>query len=292
MEFKAATAFFSRQYKKLKIPPPDFHVVLGSALGGALDSVKHKGWNKIGEFSFAKVPGLPVTKVAGHKGVFALYRHDKTGRTVIFQGGRVHGYEGHTPRKSVLPVMASRLAGTKNFVLTNASGSLNKSFLPGSAMVIRDHVNLTGHNPLVGENPKGGDGKDLGPRFPDMGQCWSRDFSTRLSQTLAAEGLTVHSGVYLGLMGPTYETPAEVKLFSGWGLDAVGMSTVWEAIALRHSGASLCGVALMTNYACGLMGDEDALDHQDLLKTTSASAQKVLGGVFGFLGSAGKTFAR
>lgn len=282
MEYKAAVEFFKSQYKRLKIESPAFHVVLGSALGGAIDSVTSSKWKKMLEFPFGDVPGLPGAKVAGHKGSFSVFTNTESGKSVLFQGGRVHGYEGHPPRLSVLPVMASRLAGTNNFLLTNASGSLNPKFEPGTAMVIRDHVNMTGQNPLNGENPRGLDGKELGPRFPDMSSVYDKEFSKTLVKCLDEEKIKVNEGVYLGLMGPTYETPAEVRLFNKWGLDAVGMSTVWEAISLHHSKARVGGVALMTNYACGLTGDE-VLDHEDLLKTTQASAEKVIRGVFRFL---------
>jgi len=293
--YKAATEFLEGHYQRLKIEPPKFHIVLGSAIGGGLDSVVQQlgrapiagysmssKWEKLADFPFSDVPGLPTATVAGHKGHFSIFVNTGNGKSVIFQGGRVHGYEGHSPRKVVLPVMASRLAGTKNFILTNAAGSLNAEMEPGSAMVIRDHVNMTGHNPLVGENPKGNSGQELGPRFPDMSCVYDKDFRALLVRCLEEEKMKVDLGVYLGLLGPTYETPSEVQLFSKWGMDAVGMSTVWEAIALKHSGARIGGISLLTNYACGLVGEE-VLDHEDLLKNTKTAAEKVIRGLFRFL---------
>src|SRR5262249_32937121 len=153
-----------------------------------------------------------------------------------FQMGRLHGYEGHSPRATVQPVMIPRLCGVEKFLLTNAAGGLDPAMQAGDVMLISDQVNMTGNNPLVGKNPRGPDGRELGPRFPDMGDLYRREWRARLRTQLERQKLRVFEGCYLGLLGPTYETHAEVKLFSSWGMKAVGMSTVWEAIALHHSG--------------------------------------------------------
>src|SRR5262249_34664020 len=159
--------------------------------------------------------------------------------------------EGHEPSTVVQTVMVPRLSGVKSFVLTNAAGGLSLSMRPGDVMLIRDHVNLTGLNPLVGVNPQGLDGRPLGPRFPDLARLYDREWRARLLRICAAEGLGTHEGVYLGLLGPSFETPAEIQLFSSWGLHAVGMSTVWEAIALAHSGARVAGLSLVSNLGSG-----------------------------------------
>jgi purine-nucleoside phosphorylase len=141
-------------------------------------------------------------------------------------------------------------------------------------MLIRDHVNLTGGNPLVGLNPRGGGGRELGPRFPDLSALYDRGWRARLAGHCARTGLGVHEGVYLGLLGPSFETPAEVQLFSSWGLHAVGMSTVWEAIALGHSGARVAGLSLVSNLASGLAAGK--LDHATILDTCRRSAEKIV----------------
>jgi purine-nucleoside phosphorylase len=210
--------------------------------------------------------------VVDHAGCYRFFR--KGAHAISFQMGRLHGYEGHEPGAVVRTVMTPRLAGVKNFVLTNAAGGLSMAMKPGDVMVIRDHVNLTGLNPLVGVNPSGLDGKPLGPRFPDLAKLYDREWRTRLFQLCEKNGLGTHEGVYLGLLGPSFETPAEVQLFSSWGLHAVGMSTVWEAIALAHSGARLVGLSLISNLGSGL--GAGTLDHETILETCRTSAAGIV----------------
>jgi purine-nucleoside phosphorylase len=195
--------------------------------------------------------------------------------------GRLHGYEGLHPREVVLPVVAAALAGTENFLLTNASGSLKRNFKTGSIMVIRDHVNMTGTTPLWGPNPENGHGLALGPRFPDMSAVWDAKLNDRLKKLLKGRRFAVNDGLYLGLSGPAYETPAEVKLFSMWGLGAVGMSTVWEAQALRHMGRTIGGISFISNMGCGLV-KKVALNHEDVEKEGRKIAQKLVESLFLF----------
>ncbi len=254
-----------------KLPLPSFHVVLGSGYGKAVDTFP---WEKVGELSFRDLPGFPSSTVQDHSGSYAFFRKGK--HSLCFQMGRIHGYEGHPAALVVQPVMVPRLAGVKNFLLTNAAGGLWAGYRPGDVMVIRDHVNLTGKNPLEGPNPAGADGKELGPRFPDMARLYCRELRAKLKKNLEKKeaGLQVHEGVYLGLLGPSFETPAEVQLFASWGLHAVGMSTVWEAIALGHSGARVGGISLISNLGSGL-GD-GTLDHNQILETCRASAAHIV----------------
>lgn len=258
--------------KRFGLAVPRWHVVLGSGFGLALDGFP---WELAGEISFAEFPDLHRSSVVDHSGTYRFYRR---GNDVLsFQLGRLHGYEGHTPAEVVRTVMIPRLAGVGEFLLTNASGGLDKSFAPGNVMVIRDHVNLTGKNPLVGPNPRAADGTELGPRFPDLGNLYDPAWSAALAAECLAVGLEVKEGTYLGLLGPSFETPAEVRLFASWGLHAVGMSTVWEAIALRHSGAKVAGLSLISNLAAGL--SNQTLDHHAILATSRASASRVLAGI-------------
>lgn len=253
---------------------PSHHIVLGSGYGEALAQCS---WEKVADLSFSKLPGFPPSTVPDHAGAYRFYRKGK--HVLSFQMGRLHGYEGHSPATVVQTVMLPRQAGVKSFVLTNASGGLLMAMKPGDVMVIRDHVNLTGQNPLSGANPVGIDGKELGPRFPDLAKLYDKEWRKRIHSRCESEGLGTHEGVYLGLMGPSFETPAEVQLFASWGLHAVGMSTVWEAIALGHSGARVAGLSLVSNMASGL--GEGTLDHNTILETCRQSAAKIVRAILG-----------
>lgn len=268
------------KYQSLGVQIPSLHVVLGSGFGQALEHLAPTEWAKVGEIGFAEIPGLTASTVQDHAGTYRVYRHTKSGKIVQFQMGRLHGYEGHPSRAVVNTVMIPRLLGVEKFVLTNAAGGLLPGMKPGDVMIIKDHVNLTGTNPLFGENPKHPNGQEIGPRFPDMGNTYQSEWRARLEPKLKAQGLGVHEGVYLGLMGPTFETHAEVRLFASWGMGSVGMSTVWEAIALKHSGAKLCGVSLISNLGAGL--SDVQLDHTTILETCRNTASRVLTGLTQF----------
>ncbi len=264
-----ALPIYQRFLEKHSLPVPHYHVVLGSGYGTALNKFP---WEKVADLSFAELPGFRSSSVVDHAGSYRFFR--KGPHVISFQMGRLHGYEGHTPQTVTQTVMLPRLAGVKNFVLTNASGGLSMAMRPGDVMVIRDHVNLTGLNPLVGANPVDPTGREIGPRFPDLAKLYDREWRSRLKKNCAAEGLGVHEGVYLGLLGPSFETPAEVQLFAAWGLQAVGMSTVWEAIALAHAGARVAGLSLVSNLGAGLA--EGTLDHHTILETCRASAERIV----------------
>jgi inosine/guanosine/xanthosine phosphorylase family protein len=262
---------------------PHWHVVLGSGFGQALHLVP-SDWQLITQFSFSKVPDLTQSSVQDHPGQFRLYHHSRSGKFVLFQMGRLHGYEGHSPRVVVSPVMLSRALGTVNYLLTNAAGGLDTAMRPGDVVILNDFMNLTGLNPLVGKNPQKThqrDPQDWGPRFPDMGFPFEPLWQDKLLQLLKAEGLTPHKGAYIGVLGPHFETHFEIKLFSSWGLKAVGMSTVWEVIALRHSGARLAGMSLIANLGAGLSPEK--LKHEQIIETCRASAAAILRAALNFL---------
>lgn len=272
---KESLSVFQSFLSSKKAPMPSLHVVLGSGFGAALEHFPGD-WENLGDLSFAKVPGIHASTVPDHAGAFRFYRYKD--KVISFQMGRLHGYEGHEPSAVVGPVMLARFAGAKDFLLTNASGGLSLSYKPGDVMLIRDQVNLTGKNPLIGPNPKDLDGKEMGPRFPDMINLYDRVWRENLSKHCKAQGLNVHEGTYLGILGPSFETPSEVNLFASWGMGAVGMSTVWEAIALRHSGAKVCGMSLISNLGAG-MGSGEPLDHMQIIETCRASASKIAGAI-------------
>jgi purine-nucleoside phosphorylase len=172
--------------------------------------------------------------------------------------GRFHLYEGNDPGLVIQPVLLFKGLGARVVVLTNAAGGLDPSFGPGTLMVMRDHINLTGRSPLIGQNAD-----ELGPRFPDLTDAWSPRLRERLHAAAAAEGVPLTEGIYVGLTGPTYETPAEVRMLAALGGHAVGMSTVLECIAARWVGLEVCGVSLVTNAGAGYSGEP--LTHEEVL---------------------------
>jgi purine-nucleoside phosphorylase len=265
---------------KLSCEVPTAHMVLGSGFGDALESLPKSEWQLVGDIPFQNVTGLVASTVQDHAGKYRLYKHLTSKKVVQFQMGRLHGYEGHDPRQVVQTVMIPRVAGVSNFLLTNAAGGLDRAMNPGDVMIIEDHINFTGKNPLIGHNPKGPTGLELGPRFPDMGHCYQPEWRMRLEHHLKKQSIGVHKGVYLGLMGPTFETHAEVQLYANWGMKAVGMSTVWETICLHHSKAKVAGLSLISNLGAGLSNQH--LDHEIILETCRKSASQILAGVSDF----------
>jgi len=230
---------------------PEVGIVLGSGLGGLADDLEDAV-----AVPFADLPGWPAATAPGHVGRLLLGRLG--GRPVTMLQGRFHLYEGNAPGLVVQPVLLFGRLGAKVVILTNAAGGLDPSFGPGTLMVIRDHVNLTGQNPLLGPNADG-----IGERFPDMTDAWSAGLRERLHAAGAAEGVALAEGIYVGLLGPNYETPAEVRLYASLGGHAVGMSTVMECIAARWAGLEVCGFSLVTNAGAGYSGEP--LSHAEVL---------------------------
>jgi purine-nucleoside phosphorylase len=215
---------------------------------------------------FDDLPGWPSATAPGHLGRLLLGRLG--GRAVVMLQGRFHLYEGNNEGLVVQPVLLFHALGAQVVVLTNAAGGLDPSFRPGTLMIMRDHINLTGRSPLIGRNADG-----LGPRFPDMTDAWSPRLRRRLAAAAAAEGVEVREGVYIGLAGPAYETPAEVRMLAGLGGDAVGMSTVLECIAARWVGLEVCGVSLVTNAGAGYTGAP--LTHAEVLEAGAEAGPRL-----------------
>lgn len=230
---------------------PEVGIVLGSGLGGLADDVE-------GPISipFEDLPGWPAATAPGHAGRLILGRLAR--RPVIMLQGRFHLYEGNAPGLVIQPVLLFKRLGARAVILTNAAGGLDPSFGPGTLMVISDHINLTGRNPLIGQNAN-----TLGERFPDLTDAWSPGLRSQLHLAARAEGVDLAEGVYVGLVGPNYETPAEVRMLARLGGHAVGMSTVMEAIAARWVGLDVCGVSLVTNAGAGYTGQP--LTHEEVL---------------------------
>ncbi len=240
---------------------PRVGLVLGSGLGGLADAVETPV-----AIPFEALPGWPMATAPGHAGRLLLGRLG--GVPVVTLQGRFHLYEGNDAGLVVQPVLLFRQLGAELVVLTNAAGGVNPAFGPGTLMVMTDHLNLTGRSPLVGPNADG-----LGPRFTDLTAVWSPRLRERLHSAAAAEGIRLDEGIYAGLLGPTFETPAEVRMLRALGADAVGMSTVLEAIAARWIGLEVCGVSLITNAGAGYTGQP--LTHEEVLATGAEAGPRL-----------------
>src|SRR5215510_4115257 len=233
---------------------PAIAIVLGSGLGDFAGSLGSPV-----SMPYTELPHWPASRVIGHEG--RLVVGTTRGRTIAALAGRCHAYEGHDLRTVTFAVRALGLLGVKVLILTNAAGGVNTSFSSGALMVIDDHINLIGSNPLVGPNDE-----RFGARFPDMTEVYSARLRAVADRAGAAVGLKLPHGVYVALLGPSYETPAEIRYLRTIGVDAVGMSTVPEAIAARHMGLEVLGISCISNMAAGVL--PQPLEHSEVLETT------------------------
>lgn len=239
------------EYVKSKIKTlPKIGIVLGSGLGIYIDQIQNKT-----VIPYETIPHFKRTSVEGHSG--ALIVGEVNGVAVAALQGRLHSYEGYAMEDIVLPVRTIAALGLEYLFLTNASGGINTEFHPGDLVTITDHINLSGRNPLVGPNIS-----ELGPRFPDMGNAYDKGLREVLHEVAKRQNVTLKNGVYCSVLGPTYETPAEIRMLRIIGADLVGMSTVPEVIAANHLGLKVAGVACVTNYAAGIK--EEKLSHADV----------------------------
>ena len=232
---------------------PEVGLILGSGLGGFCDCLEEQT-----VVPFADIPGFPVSTVEGHMGAFVFGRYQ--GKSVVALRGRVHYYEGYSPTEITMPVRVMAKLGVRTLILTNAAGGVNTSYSPGTLMLISDHINYSGMNPLTGPNLS-----DFGPRFPDMSDIYAKELRDQLKPLAAEAGIDLKEGVYVMFSGPSYETPAEVRFARTMGGDAVGMSTVPEAIVARHCGLKVMGVSCITNMAAGILSQP--LDHSEVVET-------------------------
>jgi len=247
-------------------------IVLGSGLGAFAGELA----NAI-RIPYEEIPGFARSTVEGHAGQLVL--GEINGVAVAVQQGRFHFYEGYDMEQVMLPVRTFGVMGIKNLILTNAAGSLNNDMTPGSLMLITDHLNCLGVNPLRGHNDT-----RFGPRFPDMSEVYDREFqqivseeATAISKERFENGFDkelidfLHRGIYCALSGPTYETPAEIRMYRQLGADAVGMSTVPEAIAARHQGMRVLGISCITNLAAGM--SDEPINHEEVMETGARVAE-------------------
>lgn len=254
----AEAVAFVRARAQAKAARPKVGIVLGSGLGSALDAMSIAC-----AIPYAEIPGFLPSTVAGHAGRLLLGK--LAGVDVVVMQGRIHLYEGHAARDVVLPTRVMVGLGADRLIITNAAGGANPSLLPGDLMLIRDHLNLTGTSPLLGPNEP-----LLGARFPDMTEAYDRSFRALAEAKALARGWALRDGVYAGLLGPSYETPAEIRMLHLMGADAVGMSTVLEVIAARHRRARVLGISCISNKGAGLSGQP--LTH-DEVEATAKSIQ-------------------
>ncbi len=235
-------------------------LVLGSGLGDFAKNLRVEC-----TIPYSEIDGFPVSTVAGHDGRFIFGWLDQV--PVVCMKGRVHFYEGYEVSDVVMPIRLMKRLGAKFLFLTNAAGGLNEKFQPGDLMMIRDHISFFVPNPLIGPNPE-----SLGTRFPDMSNVYDLELQDLIWEVASQEGIRIQEGVYTQLTGPSYESPAEIKALRMLGTDAVGMSTVVEAIAANHAGMRICGISCISNLAAGMSIVK--LNHKEVQETADRAAEK------------------
>lgn len=236
---------------------PEIAMILGSGLGVIADSIEGV------RIPFEEIPGFLASKVEGHAGQLVIGKLQE--KNVIAMQGRFHFYEGHSMQQVTFPVKVMKKLGVEKLIVTNAAGGVNKSFNPGDLMIIKDHINFMGTNPLIGPND------NMGERFPDMSNAYNKELRALARKTATELGQKIQEGTYVACTGPSYETPAEINGFRTLGADAVGMSTVPEVIVANHCGLRVLGISCITNMAAGVL--DQPLNHQEVIET-SAKVQK------------------
>jgi len=248
---------------------PQIGLILGSGLGVLADLIEDA---KV--IAYQDIPHFPVSTVEGHAG--ELVAGQIKGKNVIMMKGRFHPYEGYDLAKVSFPVRVLKQLGVTKLIVTNAAGGVNTSFNVGDLMVIKDHINFMFRNPLIGPN-----NNDLGVRFPDMSEAYSKKLQQLSHEVAAEQNFKLQEGVYAAVMGPSYETPAEIRMLRTIGADAVGMSTVPEVIAARHAGIEVLGFSCVTNMAAGIL--DQPLSHEEVIETTERVKPKFLKLVLGII---------
>jgi purine-nucleoside phosphorylase len=247
--------------------PPELCIVLGSGLGQAIPNIE-----TMRSLKFSEIPGFAASEVIGHASELRVgecpIEETQSTRKIAFLRGRNHAYEGFSTGDVAHNVRAMIAWGVRGIILTNAAGCLETSWKLGDFMLIEDHINMSGLNPLAGIA-----GNGFGQRFCDMTQCYDKNWASAFRVTAAAAGINLRQGIYAGVLGPSYETPAEIRMLRTLGAHAVGMSTVIEAIAARQMGAKVAGLSCLTNYGAGLTGPETRLSHSEVVQMGSSVAK-------------------
>lgn len=241
---------------------PQVGLILGSGLGDLAEDIRDAV-----RIPYGSIPHFPVSTVEGHAGQLVIGRLGQ--RTVIAMQGRFHYYEGYSMQEVTFPVRVMRALGAERLIVTNACGGMNPAFEPGDLMLIKDHLNMTGANPLVGENESA-----LGPRFPDMSRAYTPELLELVRETARSLGIAVREGVYAGITGPSYMTPAELKMLRLLGGDAVGMSTVPEAIVASHMAMKVVGISCVTDMAIG--EHLEPLAHEQVIEVANRTKPRFL----------------
>ncbi|MHC1682602.1 MAG: purine-nucleoside phosphorylase [Clostridiaceae bacterium] len=239
---------------------PEVGIILGSGLGDLADQVKNKVI-----IDYGKIPNFKQSSVVGHAGRFVIGELEN--KKVIMMQGRYHYYEGNTMQEVTLPVYVMKELGIDALIVTNAAGGVNTSFVPGDLMIINDHINFTGNNPLIGENDE-----RLGARFPDMSRAYSTLLIEKIKGVAQGSNINLVEGVYAMMTGPSYETPAEIRMLRTIGADAVGMSTVPEVIVANHCKLNVLGISCITNMASGIL--DQPLNHQEVIEVSNKVKSK------------------
>ncbi|PRR83315.1 purine-nucleoside phosphorylase [Clostridium vincentii] len=234
---------------------PQIGLILGSGLGSLVDLIENAEF-----FPYDELPNFPVSTVEGHAGRLVI--GTLKGKTVVAMEGRFHYYEGYNMEEVTFPIRVMKLLGIKTIIVTNAAGAVNTGFKSGDLMVIKDHINVSGINPLIGKNLD-----NFGTRFPDMSNAYDKDLRKIVQNIAISLKLNIKQGIYAMMTGPTYETPAEVRMVRAIGADAVGMSTVPEVIVANHCGLKVIGISCLTNMAAGIL--DKPLNHNEVIETSN-----------------------
>ncbi|MED3563211.1 purine-nucleoside phosphorylase [Bacillus xiapuensis] len=245
-----AAEFLKGKYSKT----PKIGLILGSGLGVLADEIVDSV-----KIPYSEIPNFPISTVEGHAG--QLVFGSLSGAEVVAMQGRFHYYEGYSMDKVTFPVRVMKALGVEMLIVTNAAGGVNESFTPGDLMIITDHINFMGTNPLIGPNDS-----NLGVRFPDMSEAYTKELRGIAKEIAGNLNIAIKEGVYVGFTGPVYETPAEIRMARVLGGDAVGMSTVPEVIVARHGGLKVLGISCITNMAAGIL--DQPLSHDEVIETT------------------------
>ena len=251
----------SAKFLREQVAAPNVAIVLGSGLGAFAERLEDSL-----SLAYGDIPNFPSVGIVGHAGRLVVGRLPNSPVRIAAMAGRVHLYEGHAIETVVHAVRTLKFWGVAGVVFTNAAGAIRAEATPGDLMLITDHINLTGHNPLLGHNDD-----RLGVRFPDMSAAYDPTFCDAIRTAADTVDVDLASGVYAGLLGPSYETPAEIRMLAAMGADAVGMSTVCEVIAARHVGLRVAGISCLTNMAAGM--GQTHLSHAEVKETASKSRE-------------------
>ncbi len=240
---------------------PETGIILGTGLGGLVDQINIKH-----SISYEDIPNFRISTVEGHTG--KLIFGELSGKNVVVMQGRFHFYEGYTLQEVTFPVRVMKFLGVKQLFVSNASGGMNPDYEVGDLMILNDHINFFSTNPLIGKNIA-----ELGPRFPDMSEVYNRVLIERVKKIATSNSIKVHEGVYIGLPGPTFETPAEYRMLRIWGADAVGMSTVPEIIVARHMDITCFAISIITDL--GVPGKIEKITHEEVQRIAAIAERKM-----------------